>query len=318
MGNPGVKFKVIGVGGAGCRMVSRIATRQISSPPAIEYIAMDTDTEVLAVADLETRIQLGPLLLRGLGTGGDTVMGRRAAEESRGGIRQTILGSDIVVLLGSLGGGTGAGAMPVIAEVARYMGILTIGMVATPFVFEGARRTEISNQGVTALLGSLDNLVILPQDILATISGGSSDITNSLHAVTDLMASGIDALHGAVCRPGLINLDITDVCGVLKAAGPAKMTVGSASGNDRAAQAAYAALSHLSLGLMSKGDARVAIFTVTGGNDLSLYEVNSVADIIKHDLDPDAEVIFGVNCDSKMGDEVKVALIMTRFKPGDS
>ncbi|RJO62937.1 MAG: cell division protein FtsZ [Dehalococcoidia bacterium] len=306
------QFKVIGVGGAGCQMVSRMAGRQIPSPSAVEYIAMDTDAQSLAMADVPKRIQLGERLLHGLGSGNDPDMGRRAAEESRGVIRQTIMGSDIFFIVAAMGGGTGAGSSPVIAEMAYRMGALTIGMAATPFAFEGAYRMETARQGVAALLGSVDSLIVMPQDLTASLSDGKPDVGAVFQTVTDLMAKGVEMLTEAIYFPGLINLDFADVRSILKDSGLTEMSFGCASGEDRAVQTAYATLANFSSDATGK-KAKAALFVVAGNSSLTLYEVNSAADVIKHEIAPDANITFAVNCEEKMGEEMKVALIVTGF-----
>ena len=310
------RFKVVGVGRAGCQMVSRLAVRKIPSPCDIEYIAMDTDAQDLAMADIPKRIQLGKRILHGLGSGNDPEMGQRAAEESRGVIRQTIMGSEILFIVAAVGGGTGAGASPVIAAMAKSMGILTIGMVAAPFAFEGAYREETAHQGVVALLRSVDSLMVMPQDQIPFSSESKPDVTSVLQTITDSMAKGMDKLAETIILPGLINIDFEDVRGMLKDSGLTEMVFGSASGEDRAAQAAYAALANLSSDATGK-KAQAALFSVTGSNELSLFEVNSAADIIKHEINPDANIIIGVNCDEKMGGEIHIALLLTKFSGHD-
>ena len=305
-------FKVIGVGGAGCQMVSRIAGSQIPPPSFIEYIAMDTNTQDLALADVANRIQLGGRLLHGLDSGNDPAMGRRAAEESRGVIRQAIMDSHIVIILASLGGGTAAGAAPVIAEMAHRTGVLTIGMVTTPFAFEGARRMETAQQGVTALMRSVDSLFVMPQDLTAAPCDGKADVGAVLQVPRDLMAKGIEMLNGAFYSAGMINLDFADLNSILKDSGLAEFSVGCASGEDRGAQAAYAALANPALGSKVK-KAKAALFTATGGSSLTLYEVNSAADVIRNEVDPNSNILFAVHCDDTMGDEMKIALIVTKF-----
>ncbi len=305
-------FKVVGVGRVGCQMVSHLAAREIPSPCAIEYIAMDTDAQDLATADVPRRIQLGPRLLHGLGSGNDTDVGRRAAEESRGVIRQNIIGSEILFILAAVGGGTGAGAATVIAEMAHSTGALTIGMVTSPFAFEGAYRAETAHHGVVALLRSVDSLIVMPQDLNAPSSGNRSDANSIFQTTINLMAKGVGMIAESISLPGSSNIDVADVRSVLKDSGLAEMAFGSASGEDRAAQAAYAALANLSSDATGK-KAHAVWFNVKGSSTLALVEVNSAAEIIKQEINPDANVIFGVNFDDKMGEEINIALMLTKF-----
>ncbi len=307
------RFKVVGVGRTGCQMVSRMAAREIPAPYGIEYIAMDTDAQDLAMADVPKRIQLGGRLLHGLGSGNNPDMGRRAAEASRGIIRQNINGSDILFVVAAVGGGTGAGAAPIIAAMARNMGALVIGIVAAPFVFEGDYRAETAQQGVEALLRSVDSLIVMPQDLTSSSSESKLDVASVFQTITASMANSVDMLTQAICLPGMINLDFADVRGILKDSGLAEVSFGSSSGEDRAAQAAYATLANLSSDATGNR-AHAALFSVRGSSsNLTLFEVNSAAEIIRQEIDPDANIAFSVHCDDKLGEEIHIALLLTKF-----
>lgn len=306
------KFKVIGVGGFGSRIASRMEARQIPSPFAVEYIAMDVDEKDLAAADVTNRQQIGRRMLRGLGTGNDPELGRMAAEESRGPIRQTVLGTDVVIVVASMGGGTGAGAAPVVAEMAYLTGALTIGMVTPPLWFEGDKRMSTCDYGFATMGKKVDSLItILPGKQGATPET-CEEFDVVLNNITDPMSEWVDMVAGVVSGSGMINLDIAELRLILKDSGQTSFSTGSAAGNDRGAQCVYAALANLTP-LKTKRKAKAALVTFVGGNNLTLNEVNAAADIIKHEIDPDANLAFGIRCDQKLGDEMRVGLTLAKF-----
>ena len=301
-------FKVVGVGGVGCRLVSMISGLQIPSPAAIEYIAMDTDAKALASADVAKRLQIGPRLLHGINTGSDLETGYTAALESRGAIRQSILGAEIVFIIAAVGGGTGAGTGSVVAEMARLAGVLTIGLVLMPFDFESLNRLETAGRGIDAFLSNVDAVFPIQQKF----TGANEDIENTLKESAQALFEYIDMLAGAIYSPGIINIGIQDVKKALTGAGIARFCVGRAVGDDKGTQAAYDAFTNLNLSFSEKANG--ALFTIRGGSDLSLYEVNSCCDVIKREICQDADITFGVSCDASMGDEMKVALITTKYE----
>ena len=306
------RFKVIGVGGIGCEVISQIVTTRAPTPPNIEYIAMDTDAQDLEMACVPVRIQLGGHLLHGLDSGTDPGMGRQAAEESKVQIRQSVRGAEILFIVAAMGGGTGAGSAPVIAEIASQMGILTIGMVILPFSFEGTHRMNIAQQGVGEMGKQVDSLVTVHQDSAATLFDGKRSVREVLHVSRDLIAQGIDMITIPVYTPCLINLNMADISSILKGSGLAKMAVGCASGKDRSAQATSDALANLTLSLLEKKP-KAAIFSTTGNSSLTLFEVNEAAKIIRDEIHPDANIIFSTYLDLNLGEEMKVTLLVTKF-----
>jgi len=316
--NP-VKIKVIGLGGGGCNAVTRMVRQDIKG---VEFIAMNTDAQALAITEAPLRVQLGDKLVRGLGVGGDHNQGQKAAEESKDEIREFISGADMVFITAGMGGGTGTGAASVVAEVAKQSGALTIAVVTRPFTFEGAHRAEVANQGITRLLDSVvDTLIIIPNDRLLELCDHKTGVDEAFRMADDVLSHGVQAIAQVITVPGMINLDFADVKAVMKDAGPAWMSIGKGSGQHRAADAAKEALDSPLLDV-SVGGSRGVLFNVVGGDDLSLFEVNEAAEIIKSAVDPEANIIFGVVHDPSMLKEIKITLIATGFTsntelPGD-
>ena len=317
--NP-VKIKVIGLGGGGCNAVTRMVRQDITG---VEFIAMNTDAQALAITEAPVRIQLGDKLVRGLGVGGDHNHGQKAAEESKDEIREYISGADMVFITAGMGGGTGTGAAPVVAEIAQQTGALTIAVVTRPFTFEGTRRAEVANEGITRLLDKVvDTLIIIPNDRLLELCDHKTGVDEAFKMADDVLTHGVQAIAQVITVPGMINLDFADVKAVMKDAGPAWMSIGKGSGQHRAADAAKEALASPLLDV-SVGGSRGVLFNVVGGDDLALFEVNEAAEIIKGAVDPEANIIFGVVHDPAMEKEIKITLIATGFTartsmPGDN
>jgi len=307
--NP-VKIKVIGLGGGGCNAVTRMVREDIAG---VEFIAMNTDAQALAITEAPVRIQLGDKLVRGLGVGGDHNQGHRAAEESKDEIRELVSGADMVFITAGMGGGTGTGAASVVADIAKQSGALTIAVVTRPFAFEGTRRAEVANDGIARLLDSVvDTLIIIPNDRLLELCDHKTGVDEAFKMADDVLSHGVQAIAQVITVPGMINLDFADVKAVMQDAGPAWMSIGKGSGQHRAADAAKEALASPLLDV-SVGGSKGVLFNVVGGDDLALFEVNEAAEIIKEAVDPEANIIFGVVHDSTMEKEIKITLIATGF-----
>ncbi len=306
--NP-AKIKVIGLGGGGCNAVTRMVREEIQG---VEFIAINTDAQALAITEAPTRIQLGEKLTKGLGVGGDHAMGQKAAEESRDELKELVTGSDMVFITGGMGGGTGTGAAPVIAEVAREGGALTIAVVTKPFSFEGVHRAEVAKEGICKLLGKVDTLIIIPNDRLLDLCDQKTGVDNAFKMADDVLRHGVQAISEVITVPGMINLDFADVKAVMRDAGPAWMSIGRGSSKNRAVDAAREALASPLLDVTIEGSKGV-LFNVVGSSDLTLFEVNEAAEVIKQAVDPDANIIFGVAHDPNMGNDVRITLIATGF-----
>ena len=307
--NP-VKIKVIGLGGGGCNAVSRMVRQDIQG---VEFIAMNTDAQALAVTEAPIRVQLGDKLVRGLGVGGDHLIGQKAAEESRDEIRELVSGADMVFVTAGMGGGSGTGAAPVVADIASQSGALTIAVVTRPFSFEGSHRAEVANEGIASLLDQVvDTLIIIPNDRLLELCDPKTGVDEAFKMADDVLSHGVQAIAQVITVPGMINLDFADVRAVMKDAGPAWMSIGKASGQNRAVDAAKEALASPLLDVSVAGS-RGVLFNVVGSDTLSLMEVNEAAEVIKGAVDPEANIIFGVVHDPAMDKEIKITLIATGF-----
>ena len=306
--NP-AKIKVIGLGGGGSNAITRMLREEIQG---VEFIAMNTDAQALAISEAPTRIQLGEKLSKGLGVGGDHTMGQKAAEESRDELKEIIAGADMVFITCGMGGGTGTGAAPVIAELAKQGGALTIAIVTRPFTFEGVHRCQIAEEGITRLLSKLDTLIIIPNDRLLNLCDSQTNVDNAFKLADDVLRHGVQAISEVITVPGLINLDFADIKAVMKDAGPAWMSIGIGSGKNRAIEAAREALASPLLDVSIDGSKGV-LFNVIGGSSLTLFEVNEAAEVIKEAVDPNANIIFGVAHDPNMDKEIKITLIATGF-----
>ncbi|MEE8414519.1 MAG: cell division protein FtsZ [Dehalococcoidales bacterium] len=305
------KIKVIGLGGGGCNAVTRMVQEQIHG---VEFIAANTDAQAMALTEAPIRIQIGERATKGLGVGGDQAFGQKAAEESRDEFKEAIAGADMVFITCGMGGGTGTGAAPVVAEIAKQSGALTIAVVTKPFTFEGTNRTKVAEEGIAQLLGKVDTLIIIPNDRLLDLCDHKTGVDIAFKMADDVLRHGVQAISDVITVPGMINLDFADVKAVMKDAGPAWMSIGRGSGQNRAVDAAKEALASPLLDVSASGSKGV-LFNVVGGDNLSLFEVNQAAEIIKQAVDPEANIIFGVANDPAMEKDIQITLIATGFMP---
>jgi len=303
------KIKVIGLGGGGCNAITRMVQENIQG---VDFIAMNTDAQAMALTEAPTRIQLGERLTKGLGVGGDHILGQKAAEESRDELKGAITGADMVFITAGMGGGTGTGAAPLIAEIAKQGGALTIAVVTKPFTFEGTHRCQIAEEGVAQLLGKVDTLIIIPNDRLLDLCDQKTGVDNAFKLADDVLRHGVQAIADVITVPGVINLDFADVKAVMQDAGPAWMSIGRGTGQNRAVDAAKEALASPLLDV-SAGGSKGVLFNVVGDSSLTLFEVNEAAEVIKQAVDPEANIIFGVAHDTTMEKEIKITLIATGF-----
>jgi cell division protein FtsZ len=307
--NP-AKIKVIGLGGGGSNAVTRMVRENIQG---VEFIAMNTDAQALAVCEAPMCVQLGPKLTKGLGAGGDHHIGQKAAEETRDELREVIGGADMVFITAGMGGGTGTGAIPVVAEIAKQSGALTIGVVTKPFAFEGTHRMQNADEGINQLVDKVDTLIIIPNDRLLTLCDHKTGVDSAFKLADDVLRHGVQAIAEVITTPGMINLDFADVKSIMKDAGPAWMSIGKGSGQNRAVDAAKEALASPLLDVSIQG-AKGVLFNVVGSSNLTLFEVNQAAEVIRAAVDPEANIIFGVANDAAAENEISITLIATGFQ----
>jgi cell division protein FtsZ len=303
------KIKVIGVGGGGCNAVNRMIHSGLSG---IDFWTVNTDAQALLNTATENRLQIGQKLTRGLGAGGNPAIGQKAAEESRDEVAASLEESDLVFITAGMGGGTGTGAAPVVAEVAKESGALTVGVVTRPFTFEGRRRTGQADEGIAALQSRVDTLIVIPNDRLLSVISEQTPVQEAFQSADDILRQGVQGISDIITIPGLVNVDFADVRAVMADAGSALMGIGVGSGKSRAREAAIAAISSPLLESSIDG-ASGAVFNITGGTDLTLHEVNSAAEIIYEAVDPNANIIFGAVIDERMQGEVQITVIATGF-----
>jgi len=303
------RIKVIGVGGGGCNAVNRMVDEGLHG---IEFITVNTDAQALVMSKAQTKVRIGDKTTRGLGAGGNPEVGRKSAEESSEELYEALKGADMVFVTAGLGGGTGTGAAPIVAQIAKEIGALTIGVVTRPFTFEGARRLASAEQGIARLKEHADTLIVIPNDRLLQIVDRKASLQDSFKTADDVLRQGIQGISELITVPGLINLDFADVRAIMSEGGAALMAVGRASGEDRAQKAAEAAISSQLLDTTTDG-AHGILFNITGGPNLSLFEVNQAAAIIKETAHPDVNLIFGAVIDPNMGDELRITVIATDF-----
>jgi len=303
------QIRVIGVGGGGSNAVNRMIAEGLSG---VDFIAVNTDAQALMLSNAPKRVRIGDKLTRGLGVGGDPELGEKAAEESADELYQVLQGTDMVFITAGMGGGTGTGAAPVIARVARDVDALTIGVVTRPFGWEGSVRGEAARVGVEKLKESVDTLIVIPNDRLLEITDKRVSLQAAFSLADDVLRQGVQGISELITVPGLINLDFADVRTIMSEGGAALMAVGSASGENRAVEAVQQAISSRLLDITIDG-ARGILFNITGGAEMSLYEVNEAASIIKQTAHPDVNLIFGAVIDEKMGDEVRITVVATGF-----
>ncbi|OGO46049.1 MAG: cell division protein FtsZ [Chloroflexi bacterium RBG_16_64_43] len=304
------RIKVIGVGGAGQNAVNRMIAEGLAG---IEFISVNTDAQALLLSNAGTRVRIGEKITRGLGAGGNPDVGRKSAEESAEELYEVIKGADMVFITGGMGGGTGTGAMPIVAQISKEVGALAIGVVTRPFTFEGSRRSQSAEGGIGKLKEHVDTLIVIPNDRLLQLVEKRASLQESFKLADDVLRQGIQGISELITIPGLINLDFADVRTIMSEGGAALMAVGRAAGEDRARKAAEMAISSQLLDITIDG-ARGILFNVTGGPDLSLFEVNDAAAIIKETAHPDVNLIFGAVIDPTMGDEIRITVIATGFE----
>ena len=302
-------IKVVGVGGGGSNAVNRMISARL---PGVQYVAMNTDMQALEHCNAEIKVRIGDRLTRGLGAGSDPLRGQRAAEESREAIAEALAGAEMVFVTATLGGGTGTGAAPTVAEVARELGALTIGVVTKPFTFEGAKRRQQAEEGVRDLQGKVDTLIVIPNDRLLQIGDDKISIEEAFQMADDVLRQGIQGISELITVPGMVNLDFADVRKIMSDAGPALMAIGTGRGENRATDAARKAIESPLLEVDITGATGV-LFNVTGPRDLGLRELDAAARVIMSVVDPEAEIIFGTSIDDSMQDEVRITVIATGF-----
>src|SRR5438876_2964657 len=306
-------IKVVGIGGGGVNAVNRMIDAGLKG---VEFIAVNTDAQSLLLSDADVKLDIGRELTRGLGAGSDPEVGRQAADEHREEIEEVLKGSDMIFITAGKGGGTGTGGAPVVAEIAKNIGALTIGVVTRPFAFEGRRRAVQAEAGIQRLREKVDTLIIIPNDRLLTVSNDKTTMINAFKMADEVLLQGVQGITDLITTPGLINTDFADVKMIMNNAGTAIMGIGTASGEGRAVNAARAAITSPLLEASIEG-ARGILLNIAGGSDLGLFEVNEAAEIIHGVAHPDANIIFGQVLDDAMGDEVRVTVIAAGFERWD-
>ncbi len=306
---PLARIKVVGVGGGGCNAVNRMIDEGIRG---IEFITVNTDAQTLVKSKAPVKIRIGDKTTHGLGAGGNPEIGRKSAEESSEELYEVLKGADMIFVTAGFGGGTGTGAAAIIAQIGKEVGALTIGVVTRPFTFEGARRLQNAEQGIARLKEHADTLIVIPNDRLLQIVDRKASLQDAFRVADDVLHQAIQGISELITIPGLVNVDFADVRSIMQEGGAALMAVGRGSGEDRAQKAAEAAISNQLLDITING-ARGILFNVTGGPNLSLFEVNQAAAIIKETAHPDVNLIFGAVIDPNMGDEIRITVIATGF-----
>ncbi len=302
-------IKVVGVGGGGTNAVNRMVDAGLRG---VEFIAANTDAQALLMTDADVKIQLGAKITRGLGAGANPDVGREAAIESKEEIKEALRGADMVFVTAGEGGGTGTGAAPVIAEAAKEMGALTVGIVTRPFGFEGRRRSEQADRGIEELAANVDTIVVIPNDRLLNLVERRTSIVDAFQMADDVLRQGVQGITDLITIPGLINLDFADIRTVMRDSGTALMGIGQVAGDRRAGEAARAAISSPLLESSVQGATGI-LLNITGGPDLGLFEVNDAAEVIANAADQNANIIFGAVIDEGMGDHIRVTVVATGF-----
>ncbi|MGH9033783.1 MAG: cell division protein FtsZ [Acidimicrobiia bacterium] len=302
-------IKVLGIGGGGCNAVNRMIDTGLKG---VEFIAVNTDAQALLMSDADVKLDVGRQLTRGLGAGSDPEIGRVAIDEHREEIEEVLKGADMIFITAGEGGGTGTGGAPVVAEVAKSLGALTLGVVTRPFTFEGRRRSVQAETGIQELKSKVDTLIIIPNDRLLQVSDDKTSMLNAFKMCDEVLLQGVQGITDLITTPGLINIDFADVRMVMADAGSALMGIGYSSGEGRAVNAARAAISSPLLEASIEG-ARGLVLNVSGPSDLGLFEVNEAAEIVTQAAHPDANIIFGAVIDDALGDETRVTVIAAGF-----
>jgi cell division protein FtsZ len=302
-------IKVVGVGGGGSNAVNRMIRAELMG---VEFIAVNTDAQALLLSDAPHKIRIGDKVTKGLGAGADPSIGRKAAEDDSEKLYEALKEADMIFVTAGMGGGTGTGGAPVIAEIAKDIGALTVAVVTKPFAFEGAKRRLLAEQGIQDLVDKVDTLITIPNDRLLQVVEKRTSMVDAFRIVDDVLRQGVQGISDLITVPGLINLDFADVKTIMTNAGSALMGIGHGTGETRAADAARQAIQSPLLEQSIDG-ARGVLFTITGGPDLALFEVNEAAEIIHAAADPEANIIFGAVIDDRMGNDVKISVIATGF-----
>ncbi len=306
------KIKVIGLGGGGCNAVGRMVREGVKGA---DFMAVNTDSQALSLSETPIKLQIGDKLTRGLGVGGNPEKGSKAAEESREELAEAMQGADMIFLAAGMGGGTGTGSIPVVAEIAKSSGALTIAMVTKPFSFEGAHRGQIAEEGIEKLADKVDTLIVIPNDRLLALCDQKAGVDQAFSFADDVLRRGVQAIVELITVPGVINVDFADVQTIMKDAGTAWMSIGKGTGQYRAVEAARSALASPLLDVSVDGATGV-LFIVSGDETLTLHEVNEAAQVISKAVDSQANIIFGVIRDDKVENEIRITLIATGFLSG--
>jgi len=310
-GNYLAVIKVVGVGGGGTNAVNRMVDAGLSG---VEFIAVNTDAQALMMSDADMKMHIGSAGTRGLGAGADPAVGKAAAQESRDELKEALKGADMVFVTAGEGGGTGTGAAPIVAELAREIGALTVGVVTKPFAFEGRKRSQQAEMGIDDLREVVDTLIVIENDRLLQVVEKKTSVVDAFRMADDILRQGVQGITDLITVPGLVNLDFADVRTIMREAGSALMGIGEASGENRAAEAARAAVSSPLLETSIEGATGI-LLNITGGPEIGLFEVNEAAEVVTSAADQNANVIFGAVIDDAVGDAVRVTVIATGFGP---
>lgn len=303
------RIKVVGVGGSGCSAINRMMSSKVRG---VEFVAVNTDAQDLHYSQAPIKVHIGKETTRGLGAGSDPELGKKSAEENSDEIKEALVDADMIFITYGLGGGTGTGAAPIVADIAREVGALTVGVVTKPFSFEGQKRKQVAEQGYEDLKDKLDTLITISNDRLLQIIDKKTSLLDAFKVVDDVLYQGVSGISDLVTVHGMINVDFADVKSIMAGAGSAMMGIGRGTGENRAIEAAKAAIDSPLLELSIDG-ARGVLFNVTGGNDLGMYEVDEAAKVITDAVDPDANIIFGAVVDESLQGEIKITVIATGF-----
>jgi cell division protein FtsZ len=308
-GNYLAVIKVVGVGGGGTNAVNRMVDARLTG---VEFIAVNTDAQALMMSDADMKLHIGSAATRGLGAGADPAVGQAAAQESRDELKEALKGADMVFITAGEGGGTGTGGAPILAELAREIGALTVGVVTKPFAFEGRKRSQQAELGIESLRDRVDTLIVIENDRLLQVVEKKTSVVDAFRMADDILRQGVQGITDLITVPGLVNLDFADVRTIMRDAGSALMGIGTASGENRAAEAARTAVSSPLLETSIEGATGI-LLNITGGPDIGLFEVNEAAEVVTSAADQNANVIFGAVIDDAAGDEVRVTVIATGF-----
>ena len=309
----GARIVVVGVGGGGTNAINRMIQAGVGG---VEFVSVNTDAQALARSDARNRIRIGEKLTRGLGAGGNPSIGQRAAEENQEQLYEALRGADMVFVAAGMGGGTGTGASPIVAGVARELGALTVGVVTKPFTFEGRQRMKAAEEGMATLKQKVNTLITIPNDKMLQVIDKRTSLEQAFMIVDDVLRQGIQGISELFTEPGLINVDFADVKTIMSEPGSALMAIGRGSGDQRALDAAQQAIASPLLDVSMEG-ARGVLLNITGGGDLTLSEINEAADVVSKAADPEANIIFGAVVDPSLGNEIKITLIATGFDQRD-